>query len=504
MFSRDSNQDLSNSTTRAQSEQSSSRSSFGGGLGRPNSNSRPQAYGGGGWGRPQNAQPAASGGWGRTGFQRSPAAVGGGWGRRRASEEASMQQPQQPQQSQQSQQPQQPQQSESEQEQSCEVSAPPERYDYEFVLYAFNQKYELPKDLSQDELPVLDSIVIDYIASNPLRYGQPIKAAVDRALLKIHEELQSKLRKTIPEKDSHPPALTMGQEFTLELTKTLSSYGHSSAKDVEQFVAEYMRKPLSDLVYSDRIDPDTMRPMCLRSSQAYTDQHMIHAIYTYFLSLDLRSILRDRFGFVDHKIPTRLVHQLPPNVRTLIKSAKGDHGRVVNGFLMVYPHEMQYDVLRKKLLESLITNTQQSNSFHIVSLTTKDRPTTGDICLIIPDRIYTQTKSEKESMHAKTLTKKPGMSQYRTQGPKGCILLGMDQVLDWNMHGIQCSFNGTNMQLHMEQFCTILRSHWGAVPLFIEDEPRMTVSREMPEHVQLSIHDDTSSAGGGWGAAAPK
>jgi hypothetical protein len=307
----------------------------------------------------------------------------------------------------------------------------------------------------------------------------------------------------IPEKDSHPPALTMCQEFTLKLTTTLSSYRHSSPEDVKKFVAEYMRKPLSDHLIPGSFDKDTGRPICLRDSQAYTDQHMSHAVHTYFMTLDLRSIVRDRFGFVDCKMPSQLFRQLPSFVRNLIRFATCDNGRVVNGFLMVYPHGMQYDTLRKKLMESLITHSQQSNSFHIVSLTTKDRPTTGDICLVIPDKIYTQTKSEKDSANDRVMTRKPGMSSYKTQGPKRCILLGMNQVLDWGLYGIQCSFNGANMQLPMEQFCTILRSNSGAIPLFIEDEQMTTFSKELPEHDQLSIHDDTSSAGDGWGAAAP-
>jgi hypothetical protein len=488
-LSRDSSQNSSNSTNGAPSEQFSSRSSsFGGGWRRPNSDSRPQSSGGGGWGRPQHAPTAASGGWGRSSFQRPPAAVGGGWGSRSVSEQASIQQTQQPQ---------------LQEKESSEQTAPLEGYDYEFLLYAFKQKYDL-SDLSQDELPILDNLVMDHIHSNPLRYGQKLKYAIDRAFLKIHEDLQTKLRKTIPEKDSHPPAPTMCQEFILKLTTTLSSYGYTSPDHVSQFVAEYMRRPLSELVISDEIDKDTGNPMCLRSSQAYTEQHMSHAINTYFMTLDLRSIVRDRFGFVDCKMPSQLFRQLPSFVRNLIKSATCDNGRVVNGFLMVYPYGMQFNMLKKKLLESLITHSQQSNHFHIVSLTTKDRPTTGDICLVIPDKIYTQTKSEKDSASERVMTRKPGMSQYRTSGPRGCILLAMDQVLNWDEYGIQCSFKGTNMQLPMEQFCTILRSNSGAIPLSIEDEQMTTFSKELPEHDKLSIHDDTSSAGDGWGAAAPK
>ena len=474
-FSRDSSQDTSNSTSGAQSEQGSSRSSsFGGGWGRPNSNSRPQASGGGGWGR--------------SSFQSPQAAVGGGWGSRPVSEEASIQQHQPPQQA------------ESEQEQPCQTPAPAEEYSFDSVRHAFKEKYVIS---SQDDLPVIEQYVQTYITANPLKYGQPIKLAIERALLKIHEELQSKLRKTIPEKGSHPHALTMQEEFVFNLRKTLSSYGYTSPDHVSQFVAKYMRRPLSELVISDEIDKNTGNPMCLRSSQACTDQHMSHAIHTYFMSLDLPSILRDRLGFVDGKMSTQLFRQLPAHIRNLIKSAMYDNGRVVNGFLMIYPPKSFEVQFRDKLLKSLITSSKQSNSVHFVSLTSVGSPNTGDICLVIPDKIYTQTKSEKENFHARTMAKKPGMSQYKTKGPRGCILLGMDEVLDWMLHGIQCSFNGANMQLPMEQFCTILRSNSGAISLFVEDEQITTFSKEQPEHDQCSIHDQHSSAGGGWGAAAP-
>ena len=487
-LSRYSNQDSSNSTNGAPSEQFSSRSSsFGGGWGRPNSDSRPQASGGGGWGRPQHTPTAASGGWSRSSFQRSPAAVGGGWGRRPASEEASTQQPQQPQQPQ--------------LEETSEQTAPPEGYDYEFLLYAFNQKYVLPEDLSQDDLPDFDNLVIDYIARNPLRYGQKLKDAIDRALLKIHEELQTKLRKRIPEKDSHLSAPTMCQEFTLKLNEMLCSFQHTHPEDVKKFVDQYMKTPLSQHFIPGSFDKDTGNQICLRDSQAYTEQHMSHAIHTYFMTLDLRSIVRDRFGFVDNKMPIQLFRQLPSIVRNLIKSAMYDNGRVVNGFLMVYPPGN--GTLKKKLLESLITPSQQSYSVHFVSLTSKGLPTTGDVCLVIPSEILTQTKSEKDASHARVITQKPVMSQYRTAGNKGTILLGMYEVLDWKMHNMQCSFNGANMKLLMKNFCTILSSNYGTIPLVVEDEPQMTVSKQLPEDTFFPIHDDTSSAGGGWGAAAP-
>jgi hypothetical protein len=489
-FSRDSSQDTSNSTTGAQSEQSSSRSSsFSGGWRRHNSDSRHQASGGGGWERPQYASAAASGGWGRSSFQRPQDAVGGGWGSRLPSTEDSSQKPQQPQQP------------ELEQEQSCQDSAAPaEEYSFDSVRHAFKEKYVIS---FQDDLPVIEQNVQNYITANPLKYGQPIKLAIERALFKIHEELQTKLGKTIPEKDSCPRAQTMQEEFILKLRTTLSSYGHTSPDHVSQFVTDYIKKPFSELFLLDTIDNDTGRPMCLRPSQAYTDQHMTHAINTYFMSLDLPSILRDRFGFVDGKMPTQLFRQLLPHIRNLIKHAKIDDGQIVNGFLIICPPKSFKVQLREKLLKSLITSSRQSNSVHFVSLTSVGSPNTGDICLVIPDKIYTQTKSEKENFHARTMARKPGMSQYKTKGQSGCILLGMNEVLDWMLHGIQCSFNGANMQLPMEQFCTILRNNSRAISLFVEDEQITTFSKEQPEHDQCSIHDDISSAEGGWGAAAP-
>ena len=506
-LSRD-NQDSSNSTNSAQSEQGSFRSSSfgggwgrpssdsrsqassgGGGWGRPNSDSRPQASGGGGWGRPQHAPAATSSGWGRSSFQRSPAAASGGWGRSPASEEASIQPPQQPQQPQ------------LEQETS-EQTAPPEGYDYEFLMFSFNKKFEIPKDLSQDELPILDRVVQTYITSTPLRYGQPLKAAVDRALLKIHEELQSKLRRTIPEKDSNPRGLTMQEEFVQELTKTLSSYGLTSLEHVNRFVAEYMSKPFSQLEFPGSLDKDTGRPLCLRPSEAFTKQHMDHAINSYFKSLNLESILHDKFGFVDGMMLDSEYRQLPSSFRKMSNLARSDDGRIVNGFVMVVPPN--FGSLRRKLEDALITSSCQSYSVHVVSLTSSVPPNTGDICLVIPAEIYTQTKSDKEMSKDRIMTKKPGMSQYRTTGPKGCILLGMGQVIEWKQHGIQCTFNGSNMRLYMEQFCTILCTHSGAIPLFVKGDSKMTISKEQPEDDHSPIHREHSSAGGGWGAAAPK
>ena len=232
-LSRGSNQDSSNSTNSAPSKQDSSQSSsFGGRWRRPNSDSRPQAAASGEWGRPNSdSRPQASGGsgWGRP--HHAQAAVDGGWGRRPASSEASTQPPQETQQFQEPQQPQQHQEPQSQEEESAE-QAPPEGYDYDFLMYSFKNKFNMPKDLPQDDLPLLDNLVMDYIARNPLRYGQTLKAATERALLKIHEELQSKLRRTIPEKDSHPPALTMSQEFSQKLTETLCAYRHTSTEHV--------------------------------------------------------------------------------------------------------------------------------------------------------------------------------------------------------------------------------------------------------------------------------
>lgn len=490
-LSRDSNQDPSNrttgaqsdSTTGAQSEQSSSRtSSFGGGWGRP-SNSRPQAYSGGGWGRPQNAQAAASGGWGRSSFQRSPPAVGGGWGRRPASEEVSMQQPQHTQQ---------------EEEHSCEVSAPEEAYNCEFVVYAFNKKY----DLSQDQQSILHEVVQTYITSNPLRYGQPLKAAIDRALLKIHEELETQLRRTIPEKDSHPLALTMQEEFVQELIQTLSSYGHTSPEDVKQFVAEYMKMPLSKLVFSMTIDVHTGLPMCIKSSELFTIRHQTNAIHSYLLSLDIPRILQ-RFGFIDSMMPLSFFRKLPANMRRLIKFARDDDGRVVNGYVIVYPPHELFPKLYSELKELLIQDMLQSYDFHFFSLTSTGSAKTGDICLVIPGEINSRTKID-QSKGPKIMTMRTPTTQYRVSGPKG-IYKGGGEKLNWQETSIPCSFFPKNMREPMSEFGNHLINHFGAVPFSLESDQMDSSENQHDEpedtSQQFQFH---SSAGGGWGAAAPK
>ena len=486
-LSRGSNQDSSNSTNSAPSKQVSSQSSsFGGRWRRPNSDSRPQASGGSGWGRPHHAQ----------------AAVDGGWGRRPASSEASTQPPQETQQFQEPQQPQQHQEPQSQEEESAE-QAPPEGYDYDFLMYSFKNKFNMPKDLPQDDLPLLDNLVMDYIARNPLRYGQTLKAATERALLKIHEELQSKLRRTIPEKDSHPPALTMSQEFSQKLTETLCAYRHTSTEHVIIFVLDYMKIPFEQLEFPGSYNKDTGRPLCLRSSQALTDQHRDHAIYTYFKSLVLPSILRTQFGFVDSMIPTLLLNQLPHRVRKLIKYARSSNGRCMNCFLMVYPPTTFNRKLRNDLEDALIQNRFQSYGVNFVSLTSEAPPKTGDICLVIPDEINTMTESDKKNGPA-IITRKPVTSQYQTDAPRG-VYIGLDEKLNWQERKLPYTFNTKNMQENMETFCGILRIH-GAIPLYVDDDPKYSSLRQSTEQLKdhSSIHDDTSSAGGGWGAAVPK
>ena len=204
---------------------------------------------------------------------------------------------------------------------------------------------------------------------------------------------------------------------------------------------------------------------------------MAHLVHTYFLSLDLNGILRDFFGFDDGKMPASLFRNLPSDVRSLINSAKCDDGRIVNGFLIVVPQKEMRNAMRERLLQSLITPKRQSNSVHLISLTSQGPLTAGDICLVMPDKIFTQSKQDSDSAKERIMTKKSGTSQY-SSGPRGCILLGMGEILDWKLHNVQCSFKRENMQLPMEQFCDFLCSDWGAIPLVISEKCFMTVSKE--------------------------
>lgn len=480
MFSRDSNQDLSNSTTGAQSEQSSSRSSsFGGGWVRPSSDSHPQASGGGGWGRPQHAQYA----------------VGGRWGRRPASSEASTQPPQEPQQHQEHQEPQL-------QEESAE-QAPPEDLSYEYLMHSFKKKFEIPKDLPQNVLPLLDNLVIDYIDSKSIRYGQTVKVAVDRALLKIHEDLQSKLRRTIPEKDSHPRALTMQEEFAQELTKILSSLGHTSPEHVKQFVAEYMRKPLSELIFSMTIDKDNGRPMCLKPSESCTSRHLTHSIHSYLLSLDIPSILTNRFGFIDSMMPGSLFRKLPEYARKLIQFARNDDGRVVNGYVIVYPPHDLFRKLYIELKDALIQDRHQAYDLHFLSLTSKGSAKAGDICLVFPGEINIRTKID-QNKGPNIVTMRTPTSQYQLSGPRG-IFVGGSEKLDWQHYRVPYSFFPKNMKQSMSEFGSHLINHFGAVPFYLESDQMHSSEKQHDELEEHSLPSYShSTAGGGWGAAAPK
>jgi hypothetical protein len=78
--------------------------------------------------------------------------------------------------------------------------APPEGYTVDHVSHCFNERYELPENLREG----FEGFVQSYITKNPKPFSMNLTTAVDRALFRIREELQTKLRKTIPEKDSHP------------------------------------------------------------------------------------------------------------------------------------------------------------------------------------------------------------------------------------------------------------------------------------------------------------
>jgi len=236
-LSRDSDQDSSNSTTGAQSEQHSSRSSFGGGWGRPNGDSHLQASGGGRWGRPNgdsHLQASGDSRWGRSSFKSHPAA-GSGWGRRQDSSSSAVagggaaRPPSQP---------------------NFMVvliaallllpgvtqeiadsftqeyvyrnrvvtphtqddidraiaafnelhpqkaPAPPEGYTAEYVSHCFHEKYALPENLRE----TFDEVVQSYITKNPKTFSMKLTTAVDRALLKIHESISEENGGQIPEK----------------------------------------------------------------------------------------------------------------------------------------------------------------------------------------------------------------------------------------------------------------------------------------------------------------
>jgi len=429
-LSRD-NQDSSNSTNGAPSDQGSSRSSFGSGWGRPFSYSRPQASGGGGWGRPHYAPATGSGGWGRSSFQRSPAAASGGWGRRPASEEASTQPLQQPQEPQ------------LEQE-TLEQTAPPEGYDYEFIMFSFNKKFNMPKDLPQDDLPVLNNLVMDYIHRNPLRYGQKLNDAVDRALLKIHEDLQSKLRRTIPQKlNEDSKELTEVEKFFKDVENTLiSSNVAVPAAQVKDFLSKYIGMKPSDLVFPFK-DPTTRIWQVLSSSSLYGQLHALHAFYAFSRSVDIFAILQRQLPQMhDGQVPLSL---FSPNDRKLIIDATNRKGTglVQNAFLiMCLPKELRFK-LSFDLEESLLSLIAQS-TFRIIDFKDGQRKP-GDICIYIPNMIFPQSVSAK---------RKAFNLQQRKRG-----------------------YASDNMMIPMERFCKIMQE-WGGQPLRVFND---TLKESIPE-----------------------
>jgi hypothetical protein len=504
---------------------SNPQSAGGGGWGRPSS-SNPQASGGGGWGRPSSSGPAAEGGggWGRPSSS-GPAAEGGGAARpspppnfgivliaallllpgvtqpiadeftrnyiqrnhivdphteddiERALTEFNRQQQQQQ-----------------------KPPAPPEGYTMEYVSHCFHQKYVLPASLHD----TFDSVVQTIINQNPQRYGQKLDATIERALLRIHEELKTKSKEPIVENHSYLGPRTMFEEFLSDLKQNLSSYRFTSPEDVDQFVAEYMRKPCKDLSFSMILDHQNGNlPICINSAELYTKRHRSHAIHSYFLSLDLDSILRDRFDFLDGIMPFELFSQLSlsRDVRKLIKFAMVDR-RVVNGFLIIYPPDDLARTLRKTLEDLLVTPHFQSYDVNIIPLTSKGPPKTGDICIVIPAEINVRTKVDERNGPS-IFGKKQVTSQYQLDRPKG-IYVGIDETLNWNLRRMPYTFLSENMRHTMQEFCSNLCIHWGAVSLFIQEEPRFSSSKQLDEDT-LPIHQEhSSSQGGGWGAAAPK
>ena len=465
-LSRD-NQDSSNSTNGAPSEQGSFRSSsFGGGWGRPPSDSRSQASsGGGGWGRPHYAPATGSGGWGRSSFQRFPAAASGGWGRRPASEEASTQPLQQPQE---------PQEPQLEQETS-EQTAPPEGYDYEFIMFSFNKKFNMPKDLSQDDLPVLNNLVMDYIHRNPLRYGQKLNDAVDRALLKIHEDLQSKLRRTIPQKlNEDSKELTEVEKFFKDVENTLiSSNVAVPAAQVKDFLSKYIGMKPSDLVFPFK-DPTTRIWQVLSSSSLYGQLHALHAFYAFSRSVDIFAILQRQLPQMhDGQVPLSL---FSPNDRKLIIDATNREGTglVQNAFLIMFlPKELRFKLI-DDLEDSLLGLIAQS-TLRIIDLKDGQRKP-GDICIYMPDKILTQSAKDKDS----AITMQQGKhgrphSQYseKRRNP-GMTEADAD---NWKRAGIPCSYASANMMIPMERFCKIMEE-WGGKPLRVFND---TVKESIPE-----------------------
>ena len=515
-----------------------------GGWGRP-SFERPAAAVGGGWGKQSFERPAAAvgGGWGKQSSERSAAAVGGGWGKQSSERPAAagggaarpsptpnfacvliaallllpgVTQPIADEFTQNyiqrnhivdphTQDDIERAISEFNQQQQLQQKppAPPEGYTIEYVSYCFHQKYVLPASLQE----IFDSVVQTIINHNPQRYGQKLDATIERALLKIHEELQTKSKEPIVENHSYLGPRTMNEEFVSDLTQNLSSYRFTSPEGVDQFVAEYMRKPCKELSFTMIPDPQNGNlPICINSAELYTKRHKSHAIHSYFLSLDLDSILRDRFDFLDGIMPFKLFSQLSlsQDVRKLIRFAMVDR-RVVNGFLIIYPPDDLARTLRKTLEDLLVTPHFQSYDVNIIPLTSKGPPKTGDICIVIPAKINVRTKDDEKNGPS-IFSKKPVTSQYQTDRPKG-IYVGIDETLNWNLRRMPYTFLSKNMTNTMQDFCSNLRIHWGAIPLFIQEDPRFSSSKQLDEDPEDSfpIHQEHSfSQGGGWGAAAPK
>jgi hypothetical protein len=123
--------------------------------------------------------------------------------------------------------------------------------------------------------------------------------------------------------------------------------------------------------------------------------------------------------------------------------------------------------------------------------------------LVIPGEINSRTQTDKKKC-PDIVTMSIPTSQYRLSGPIG-IYSGAFEKLYWQEEGIPYSFLPNNMKESMFEFGSHLINHFGAVPFYLESDSRHFSEKQHDEPKDTSDpFQYHSSAGGGWGAAAPK
>ena len=323
--------------------------------------------------------------------------------------------------------------------------APPEGYTPEHVSHCFHAKYDLPENL-RDRFEVF---VQSYITKNP----QSLRAlgiAVDRALLQIHESLSKENGGQIPEKANRDHReISDVQRFRQDLRAILVSYDLAPDAFIDQFLTDYFKKKSKELRFP-WFDSDSKGVIeCERELRAslYTKAHQIHAIYTFFIQVDI-------IQCVDRKLRLSTQGQIPLSFfprkigKLIMAATNGSCGLVPNAFIVVLPPDRLRERFHKALCESMIMSNKQSAPLYYPL--TKRGLAEGGIAVAMCDKIFVQTARDKPA-------------------PKRKGICGISEIVSWAERHIPCSYSPENMTLNMDIFGYIVCT-WGGVPLFVMND----------------------------------